>query len=484
MCARSLHRPPHSVVQRGREVRDAGSLPGPSDPAGPGRIERGRFEYRRHGTASVVAALDVPTGQPRNDSAAFTRFLRLLDQSIDPALTIHLVLVPCLEGDPSLADDLVLPKELAVRHGRRFRNGLRLSKLPHHKTLEDHCFSFQPELAPRKVKDLATLSFVEDKANAALLGPPGIGKTHIGVALAVAACQASYSIYFTSVDDMVRHLKAAEDQGRLISKLTNYLRPSVLMVDECPRSRGSFKIVMHRAVSLRLLLRRCEPAVQRGLRGDRVHPARSTGDGLLKVVSTKARVVAGNWIVRAASPGLRFAPGRRGSWGFFLHVVSGSLAARPVWPRPWTLPPASCWRADPRRRPRGPTRMVRRRRPAAGRDRHRKLRGQQLRATSLPSNPSGGPGSTGAPGIPVSCRSSQRWRWRQGTRLMTELHCGWPSRLCRRVRWRGVGRGRSCRGRQCSRTAETPAPATPPHFTEAVSRQLHLRFQALFSRKR
>lgn len=168
----------------------------------------------------------------------------------------------------------MLPKELAVRHGRRFRNGLRLSKSPHHKTLEDHCFSFQPELAPRKVKDLATLSFVEDKANAALLWPPGIGKTHIGVALAVAACQASYSIYFTSVDDMVRHLKAAEDQGRLISKLTNYLRPSVLMVDECPRSRGSFKIVMHRVVSLRLLLRRCEHAVQRGLRGDRVHPAR------------------------------------------------------------------------------------------------------------------------------------------------------------------------------------------------------------------
>ncbi|WP_190040375.1 ATP-binding protein, partial [Streptomyces fructofermentans] len=124
--------------------------------------------------------------------------------------------------------DLVLAEELAVRDDRRFRNGLRLSKLPHHKTLEDYDFSFQPELDPRKVKDLATLAFLEDKANVALLGPPGVGKTHIAVALAVAACRAGYSIYFTSLDDMVRQLKAAEDQGRLMSKLTGYLRPAVL----------------------------------------------------------------------------------------------------------------------------------------------------------------------------------------------------------------------------------------------------------------
>ncbi|QYX83550.1 IS21-like element helper ATPase IstB [Streptomyces akebiae] len=128
--------------------------------------------------------------------------------------------------------DLVLSEELAVRDDRRFRQVLRLSNLPHHKTLEDYDFSFQPDLDPRKVKDLATLSFVETKANAALLGPPGVGKTHIAVALAVAACRAGYSIYFTSLDDMVRNLTAAEAAGRLTSKLGTYLRPSVLVVDE------------------------------------------------------------------------------------------------------------------------------------------------------------------------------------------------------------------------------------------------------------
>ncbi|MEQ4726271.1 IS21-like element helper ATPase IstB [Nonomuraea sp. B19D2] len=128
--------------------------------------------------------------------------------------------------------DLVLSEELAVRDDRRFRTGLRTSKLPHHKTLDDYDFSFQPDLDPRKIKDLATLAFVEAKANAALLGPPGVGKTHIAVALAVAACRAGYSVYFTSLDDMVSNLKAADATGRLSSKLGTYLRPSVLVIDE------------------------------------------------------------------------------------------------------------------------------------------------------------------------------------------------------------------------------------------------------------
>ncbi|WP_435191800.1 IS21-like element helper ATPase IstB [Streptomyces sp. bgisy126] len=128
--------------------------------------------------------------------------------------------------------DLVLAEELAIRDDRRFRQGLRLSKLPHHKTLDEYDFSFQPELDPRKIKDLATLAFVEAKANAALLGPPGVGKTHIAVALSVAACRASFSVYFTTLDDMVRQLKVAESAGRLNSKLRTYLRPGVLVVDE------------------------------------------------------------------------------------------------------------------------------------------------------------------------------------------------------------------------------------------------------------
>jgi DNA replication protein DnaC len=128
--------------------------------------------------------------------------------------------------------DLLLEEEVGLREGRRFRNALKLSGLPHHKTLDDFDFAFQPGLDARKVRDLATLEFVPARSNIALLGPPGVGKTMLAVALAVAACQAGFSIYFTTLDDLVRRLRTAEATGRFNRQLQAYLRPSVLVCDE------------------------------------------------------------------------------------------------------------------------------------------------------------------------------------------------------------------------------------------------------------
>ena len=128
--------------------------------------------------------------------------------------------------------DLVLEDETGVREGRRFRNALKLSGLPHHKTIDEFDFAFQPDLDARKVKDLATLGFVEGRSNVALLGPPGVGKTMLAVGLAVAACQSGFSIYFSTLDDVVRNLKEAEATGRFAKKLQTYLKPSVLVIDE------------------------------------------------------------------------------------------------------------------------------------------------------------------------------------------------------------------------------------------------------------
>jgi len=128
--------------------------------------------------------------------------------------------------------DLLLEEELGLRESRRFRNALKLSGLPHHKTLDEFDFAFQPDLDARRVRDLATLSFLDAKSNVAFLGPPGVGKTMLAIALAVAACQAGYSIYFTSLDDLVRRLRAAEATGRFNRQLQAFLRPALLLVDE------------------------------------------------------------------------------------------------------------------------------------------------------------------------------------------------------------------------------------------------------------
>jgi DNA replication protein DnaC len=142
--------------------------------------------------------------------------------------------------------DLLLEEEVGLREARRFRTALNLAGLPHRKTLENFDFAFQPDLDARKVKDLAALAFVETKSNVALLGPPGVGKTHLAVGLAIAACQAGYSIYFTTLDDLIRQLRAAETVGRLAKKLQTYLRPALLVLDEVgylPLTRGEANMV-------------------------------------------------------------------------------------------------------------------------------------------------------------------------------------------------------------------------------------------------
>lgn len=86
-----------------------------------------------------------------------------------------------------------------------------------------------------------------------MLGPPGVGKTRLAVELAVSACRAGYSIYFTSLDDMVRQLRAADELGRLNRKIRAYVRPSFLVIDEMgylPLDRSDANLVFQ-AISKR-----------------------------------------------------------------------------------------------------------------------------------------------------------------------------------------------------------------------------------------
>lgn len=128
--------------------------------------------------------------------------------------------------------DLVTGEEAAAKDNRRYHHALKLAGLPHHKTLDEFVFSFQPDLDVRKIRDLATLAFIETHTNVALLGPPGVGKTHLACSLAVAACQAGHMTYYTSLDDMVRKLRAADAAGSLSRQIRTYLRPTLLVIDE------------------------------------------------------------------------------------------------------------------------------------------------------------------------------------------------------------------------------------------------------------
>lgn len=128
--------------------------------------------------------------------------------------------------------DLVLEEEVGVLEGRRYASRLKLSGLPHHKTFDDFELAFQPELDPRRVAELRSLRFLERRAGVLLLGPPGVGKTHLAVALAMEALARGYLCRYVTLDELVRDLRRADQLGSLRAKLSHYQRPHLLIVDE------------------------------------------------------------------------------------------------------------------------------------------------------------------------------------------------------------------------------------------------------------
>jgi DNA replication protein DnaC len=128
--------------------------------------------------------------------------------------------------------DLLLEEEIGVLEGRRYASRLKLCGLPYRKTLDEFDCSFQPELDPRRLKELKTLRFMERKVNTLILGPPGVGKTHIATGLAMEALRRGYLVRYVTLDDLVRDLRRADQLGKLREKLAHYHRPQLLICDE------------------------------------------------------------------------------------------------------------------------------------------------------------------------------------------------------------------------------------------------------------
>ena len=132
---------------------------------------------------------------------------------------------------------LALAAEIEGRDRRAAERRMTAARLPTLKTLEAFEFAFQPSLSERLLWELADLSFVQTATNVIFLGPPGVGKTHLSLALAVKALAAGYSALFTTLTHLAEALDTASYPGLVRQRLRRYTTPSVLIIDEVGYTR-------------------------------------------------------------------------------------------------------------------------------------------------------------------------------------------------------------------------------------------------------
>ncbi|MBI5133655.1 MAG: ATP-binding protein, partial [Thaumarchaeota archaeon] len=117
-----------------------------------------------------------------------------------------------------------------VQRSVNFRS--RLAKFPYKKTLEEFDLSFQPSIDKTTINNLATLKFVHTTENVVFLGPPGVGKTHLAIALGIMAVKSNLNVYFTTAADLIEDLKEHSKLGLLKQRLGRISKNKLLIVDE------------------------------------------------------------------------------------------------------------------------------------------------------------------------------------------------------------------------------------------------------------
>ncbi len=127
---------------------------------------------------------------------------------------------------------LLLEEEIKRKTEGTVKTKIAKARFPFLKTLEEFDFNFQPALNQKEVSRLGSLEFIENRENLLFLGPPGVGKTHLAVAMGIKACIAKYRVVFIPAQKLLEDLMFSLREGSLTERLLGYSRLNLLIIDE------------------------------------------------------------------------------------------------------------------------------------------------------------------------------------------------------------------------------------------------------------
>ena len=189
--------------------------------------------------------VDLDTTRERLEKVGLLRAAEHLDGLISDAVKDSI--------SPHRFLDQMLEGELSFREERRIRTSLKLSGLPTGQTLGNFDFTFQPNIERSRIETLATCQWIRENRTLLMQGPPGVGKSHLAIALGIKAVEHGFGVNFYRLEELLAAMRRDADLAPSRLRRKKYISTSLLIIDEVgfePMSRQEaslfFRLVSHR----------------------------------------------------------------------------------------------------------------------------------------------------------------------------------------------------------------------------------------------